>query len=107
MKLGIVISGTNAETNWNALRLANFSLKKGDEVKIFLVGEGVEYVKNTTEKFNVEKQGIDLLDHRKATIQACGTCLEVRHQESTESCPISTLADFYSIVEWADKVLTF
>ena len=37
MKLGIIISQTNPETNWNAFRLANFAIKEGDEVKIFLV----------------------------------------------------------------------
>ena len=39
MKLGIIISQTNSETVWNALRLANFALTQGDMVKIFLVGE--------------------------------------------------------------------
>lgn len=43
MKLAIIISTNNSETNWNALRLANFAIKRGDEVKIFLIGQGVEY----------------------------------------------------------------
>ena len=30
MKLGIVIYSTDSETVWNAFRLGNFSLKKGD-----------------------------------------------------------------------------
>ncbi|PJE75618.1 sulfur reduction protein DsrE, partial [Candidatus Uhrbacteria bacterium CG10_big_fil_rev_8_21_14_0_10_48_11] len=37
MKIGIIISQTNPETVWNVFRLANFSLKQGDEVKIFLI----------------------------------------------------------------------
>ena len=32
MKIAIIISSDDAETNWNALRLANLALKKGDEV---------------------------------------------------------------------------
>lgn len=42
MKLGILISQTEPETVFNALRLANCSLQQGDTVKIFLVGKGVE-----------------------------------------------------------------
>jgi hypothetical protein len=30
MKLGLVISGCDPETVWNALRLANFALGQGD-----------------------------------------------------------------------------
>ena len=43
MKLAIIISTNNSETNWNALRLDNFAIKQEDEVKIFLIGQGVEY----------------------------------------------------------------
>jgi len=32
VKLTIILTSNSPETNWNALRLANFSLKKGDEV---------------------------------------------------------------------------
>ena len=38
MKLGIIITQTDPETVFNALRLASFSLKQGDEVRIFLSG---------------------------------------------------------------------
>jgi uncharacterized protein involved in oxidation of intracellular sulfur len=36
MKLGSLISQTDPETVFNALRLANYSLKQGDTVRIFL-----------------------------------------------------------------------
>jgi uncharacterized protein involved in oxidation of intracellular sulfur len=42
MKLAMVISQTNPEVVFNAFRLANFSRKEGDEVKVFLLAEGVE-----------------------------------------------------------------
>jgi len=51
MKLGIVIYSNDAETVWNAFRFANFSLKEGDTVKIFLLAKGVEYEKLDSEKF--------------------------------------------------------
>lgn len=107
MKLAIVISTKHAETNWNAFRLANLSLKKGDEVNIFLLGEGVEYDKFSSEKFNIRGQVDALLQSNKAKIVACGTCMKLREQQSTEACPIGRLEDFYSLVANSDKVITF
>lgn len=107
MKLGIVLSSKNPETNWNAFRLANLSLKKGDEVNIFLLGEGVEYDKLSSEKFNIKEQVETFLKSDKAKITACGTCMKLRQQESTESCLVGGLVDLYSLVKDCDKVLTF
>jgi uncharacterized protein involved in oxidation of intracellular sulfur len=107
MKLGIVLSSNHAETNWNALRLANLTLEKGDEVKIFLVGEGVEYEKTSSEKFNVTEQIQKAIKYKTVEILACGTCLKLRNQQGTDTCPLSTLKDFYRVVEWSDKLLTF
>jgi sulfur relay (sulfurtransferase) complex TusBCD TusD component (DsrE family) len=107
MKLGVVLSSNHAETNWNALRLANLALEKGDEVKIFLMGEGVEYEKNTNEKFNIKEQLEKIVKHKTAFILACGTCLKLRNQSATETCPLSTLKDFYEVVSWSEKLLTF
>ena len=56
MKLSIILSTKNAETNWNALRLANLALNKGDEVNVFLLGEAVEYDKVDQEQFNIKEQ---------------------------------------------------
>jgi len=107
MKLGIIISQINAETVWNALRLGNFSIAQGDTVKIFLVGEGVEYEKSSSDKFNIQQQVDDFLKSEKAQIMACGTCLKSRQQEGTNTCPMSTMKDLYLLVQECDKVLTF
>ena len=107
MKLGIVISQANPETAWNALRLANFALKQGDEVKIFLVGEGVEYESGSSEKFNIQGQAEEFLKSDKAKIMACGTCLKSRHQAATDTCPLGGMKDLYELVRESDKVLTF
>jgi len=107
MKIGIIISQTNPETVWNVFRLANFSLKQGDEVKIFLIGEGVEYEKSGSEKFNIAEQATEFLKSDKAHILACGTCLKSRNQEGTNTCPMSTMKDLYTLVQECDKILTF
>lgn len=52
MKMGVIISSDDAETCWNAIRYANFCLEQKDEVRIFLMGKGVEYQGISTDKFN-------------------------------------------------------
>ncbi len=42
MKIHLVLSHTEPETVFNAIRLAQYSLKQGDTVEIFLMGKGVE-----------------------------------------------------------------
>jgi len=107
MKIGIIISQTNPETVWNAFRLANFSIKQSDEVKIFLIGEGVEYENGSSEKFNIQEQAKEFMASDKAKILACGTCLKLRNQEATNTCPISTMKDLYELIQASDKILTF
>lgn len=107
MKLTIVLSTTHAETNWNALRLANLALNKGDEVSIFLLGEAVEYEAGNSEKYNIKQQVDTFIQSDRAKIVACGTCMKLRHQESTQTCPMGGLEDFYSLVAASDKLLSF
>jgi len=107
MKIGIIISQTNPETVWNTFRLANFALAQGDEVKVFLIGEGVEYEASSSEKFNIQEQVAEFLKSEKAQIQACGSCLKLRKQEATSTCPMNTMEDLYSLVHKCDKILTF
>ena len=106
MRVGIVISTADAETNWNALRFANFSLKQGDEVRVFLIGKGVEYEKSSSRTFDAAAQARALLS-AGGRIYACGTCLKSREQGGTEICPISTMKDLHEIVRESDRLLTF
>ncbi len=106
MRLGIVIYSNDAETVWNAFRFGVFALKKGDEVKVFLTGKGVEFESLNSEPFNALEQAKLYIDNG-GEILACGTCLKIRHSEGSQMCPLSTLADLYNIVERSDKVVTF
>jgi uncharacterized protein involved in oxidation of intracellular sulfur len=106
MKIGVIISSNDAETCWNALRYANFSLGQKDKVKIFFMGKGVEYQKISTDKYNTNEQAEKILQ-AGGNIYACGTCIKSREQESSEMCPISTMKDMYEIVQESDKVVTF
>ena len=106
VKIGIIIETKEAEKSWNAVRFANTSLKSNHEVKVFLMGEAVECVNVSHEKYNVQKQLEDFSD-AGGVVLACGTCLKSRGMDGTDSCPISTMIDCLKMVEWADKVLTF
>lgn len=106
MKLGIILSQTEPETVFNALRLANFSLKQGDSVRVFLMGKGVEIDKIDDSKFNVREQAKGVLD-AGGQFLACGTCMKIRESLGSEICPLSTLKDMYEIVRDSDKLLTF
>ena len=106
MKLGILLSQIEPETVFNALRLANYSLKQGDTVKIFLVGKGVELDRINDPKFNIRDQAKAVLDSGGQFL-ACGTCLKLRESAASEMCPLSTLEDLYQIVRDSDRVVTF
>ena len=56
MKVLFIISTDDAETSYNAMRLANVAVKKGDEVSVFMLGKGVLYEKSGNEQFNVVEQ---------------------------------------------------
>jgi len=105
MKLGIIIYSTDAETVWNAFRLGVFSLKEGDEVKVFLLAKGVECEKLVDDKFNVLEQ-MQLFVDNGGKILACGTCLKIRNSEGSELCPVSTMKDLYEIIRDSDKVVS-
>jgi len=106
MKLGILISQTEPETVFNALRLASYSLTQGDTVRVFLVGTGVELDKINDAKFNVREQAQAVLA-AGGEFLACGTCLKLREAEGSEICPLSTLKDLYEIVRDSDRLVTF
>lgn len=106
MKLGVIISSNDAETAWNALRYANYSLGQNDEVKIFLISKGVEYEKISTEKYNIIEQAKQFLK-AGGMILACGTCIKSREQKESILCPINSMKDLYKIVRESDKVVTF
>ena len=105
MKLGIVITQTEPESVYNALRLALYSRKQGDEVKVFLSGRGVEMDKIEDARFDVKGEAENLLA-AGGRFFACGTCLKIRNSGGSEICPLSTLKDHYEIVRDSDRLIT-
>ena len=106
MKLGIVIYSDHPETVWNAFRLANFSLNKNDTVNVFLMAKGVEAESLSNNQFDIKEQMNNFINS-KGVLYACGTCIKIRNKQSTELCPLSTMADLYEIINSSDKIISF
>ena len=56
MKVLFIISTDEGETVYNAMRLANVAIKKGDEVSVFMLGKGVLFEKSGNDEFNVMQE---------------------------------------------------
>jgi uncharacterized protein involved in oxidation of intracellular sulfur len=82
------------------------ALMNEDEVKVFLLGRGVDIEEINDDKFDVAKQKHRYLE-AGGSILACGTCLKVREKSEMKSCSLSTMQDLLDIVEKSDKILTF
>ncbi len=105
MKLGIVVYSNDAESVWNAFRLGAFALKKGDQVRAFLLAKGVECESLDTEKFKVTEQ-MQAFVAAGGKILACGTCLKIRNSEGSALCPLSTMQDLHELIGESDKVIS-
>ncbi len=104
--LGIVIYTDDAETVWNAMRLATYAQSQKDVVVIFLLGKGLDGFQSADEKFSLE--GLkDSFVGNGGQIIACGSCAKIRDTEEISICTISSLADFYQIVKQSKKVISF
>ena len=53
MKALFIIASDDGETIYNAMRLANVGVDKGDEISVFMLGKGVLYEQAGTEQFDV------------------------------------------------------
>ncbi len=104
--IGIIISSGDAETVWNALRLATFSQSKGDSVVIFVVGKALDVYMHDTSKYKIEEL-CNKFFYNGGSIYACATCARQRHTENVPSCTITSIVDLYEIVKRSKKVLTF
>lgn len=53
MQVLFIITSDDAETVYNAMRLANTGIKKGDDVSVFMLGKGVKFEHIGNETFPV------------------------------------------------------
>lgn len=105
MIFGIVLNTSDPETAWNALRLGNEALRKGHEVKVFLLGGGVEIENIRNGDFGVAKV-LGEFTNSRGELLACGSCLKLRQQKSAV-CLISTMSQLVEMIANSDKLVTF
>jgi len=55
-RLLIIITTNEPETSYNAVRLANTGVAKGDEVSVFMLGKGVLFEQAGRDQFDVMGQ---------------------------------------------------
>ncbi|SEH37019.1 uncharacterized protein involved in oxidation of intracellular sulfur [Halopenitus malekzadehii] len=104
-QLGIVIETNDPERVWNAFRLGITAVEDGHDVSVFLLGAGVESEEITHDTFDVRDRMTAFVD-AGGDLEACGTCLDLRNEEGSDYCPMSTMADLLEIVTESDRVLT-
>ena len=56
MNILFIITTSDGEKIFNAMRLANVGVKKGDDISVFMLGKGVLFEQAGTEEFNVMEQ---------------------------------------------------
>jgi uncharacterized protein involved in oxidation of intracellular sulfur len=56
MNILFIINTDDAEIVYNAMRLANIAVEKGDEVNVFMLGKAVCFEQITSDQFNVKEQ---------------------------------------------------
>jgi uncharacterized protein involved in oxidation of intracellular sulfur len=56
VKALFIISTDEGETIYNAMRLANVGVNRGDEVSVFMLGKGVLFEQQGSEMFDVMGQ---------------------------------------------------
>ena len=105
MKLGIIVNTNDPETAWNALRLGNEALARGNETGMFLLGSGVEVGSITDKTFDIAG-ALKKFINSGGSLLACGTCLGLRHQEAN-ICPVSTMSELVELISDSDKMVTF
>ena len=82
MKVLFIITTDDGETLYNAMRLANVGVNKGDEVSVFMLGKGVTFETSGSEEFDVMGQ--------MNTFEGDFLCLRGLH-EIPRSCGIRQL----------------
>jgi uncharacterized protein involved in oxidation of intracellular sulfur len=53
VKVLMIITTDDGETIYNAMRLANVGVQKGDDVSVFMLGKGVLFEKSGSAQFDV------------------------------------------------------
>ncbi|MDR1679594.1 MAG: DsrE family protein [Prevotellaceae bacterium] len=104
--IGIVITSPDAETVWNAMRLATYAQGQGDQVVLFLLAKGLDGFQSKDPAYDLETLK-DAFVSNGGQIIACATCAQQRGTEEIGMCTIASMADLYQIINRSKKVVSF
>lgn len=101
------------ERAWNAIRLAQAMIAKGEEVNVFLLEDGVSVAKEGQNPpagyYNLERMLKELIE-RGAEVRACGTCCAARglsREDLMSGVKMSGIMDLAGWVKKSQHVLAF
>lgn len=116
MKALIVVNDGpyGTERAYNGLRLAvSLAKREGDEIKVFLIGDGVSCAKKGQKVpqgyYNIAVALQGFARHR-GEIGVCGSCMDARglaEGDLVEGARRSTLDELTNWMAWADKAMAF
>lgn len=106
MQWAMILSRSDSETAYNALRLANHARAQGNTVSVFLLGAGVELEQLERDRFDALAQAEKLVA-AGGILAACGSCLKIRQTAESKICPASNMQTLYEMIQAADRVITF
>jgi len=101
------------ERTYNGLRLAGSLVRRGDEVRVFLLGDAVACAKKGQKVpsgyYNSETMLTAVVRHG-GLVGVCGTCIDARGIVETELVEGARRSTLDQLTDWtveADKVLVF
>ena len=115
MRLLLVLSHPpydGTDVAWNALRLAGAALERGHDVRMFLMNDAVDIVRQPPGEveFDLAAMVRDLVS-RGAAAKLCQTCLQRCGFGGTEvimnEAQVAGMGDLVDWLETADRALTF
>lgn len=116
MKILMIINGSayGLDSTYNAIRLAaSLSKRDGEEVTVFLMGDGVTAAmanQKTPDGYYKLDRMLSIVTRQGGKIECCGTCLDARGITETmlmEGSTRSTMEELTTLTLAADKVLVF
>ena len=115
MKLLIILSQKpyGSDVTWNALRLAETSLKRGDSVSIFVMNDAVDIARKGSAPAGTEFDlglMLEQLESKGCEIKLCTTCITrcgISKGDVRQAAWPAGMGDLAGWMAGCDKVVTF
>ncbi len=102
-----------SDVTWNALRMVDVALDHGHRVRIFVMNDAIDIVREDCVPEGAEFDLLDMLRRslaRGARVKVCTTCVNrcgLSRGAIAKEAPLGTMGDLVAWVAQADSVVTF